>query len=237
VAKIVKHHPSGRFTVDLWTDESERVTVSAKAIVWPRTQKEENSVAAPPSLHAATIESSSGLIQIDAEGYPISKLPDCYKDIQRFDVERWRRYYHAEMDGSLISILELGYWMKDGFYQKPQSGEEDEEAPAAKDADWHYDGPNQQGARVIHVAEGEIAEVFSESFSEEEAEAHARLIVAAPRLLRALKLRMPWKMRDGSPCCCPAGEKEGGNNEPKKMPTVHASVCEDARAALAQVEG
>lgn len=36
VAKIVKHHPSGRFTVDLWTDESERVTVSAKAIVWPR---------------------------------------------------------------------------------------------------------------------------------------------------------------------------------------------------------
>ena len=36
LAKIVKHHTSGRFTVDLWSDESERVTVSAKAIVWPR---------------------------------------------------------------------------------------------------------------------------------------------------------------------------------------------------------
>lgn len=40
LAWIVKHHPSGRFTVDLWRDKSERVTVSAKAIVWPRPEKE-----------------------------------------------------------------------------------------------------------------------------------------------------------------------------------------------------
>jgi hypothetical protein len=100
---------------------------------------------------------------------------------------------------------------------------------------WYYDGPNQQGARVIHVAEGEIAEVFAEAVSEEEAEANARLIAAAPDLLSALQMLMCWTMRDGSPCCCILGEREGDGDQPKKMPSMHASQCEYARAALAQV--
>jgi hypothetical protein len=53
---------------------------------------------------------------------------------------------------------------------------------------WFYDGPNQQDARVVHVAEGEIAQVFDEWCSQEEAEANARLIVAAPTLLAELAL-------------------------------------------------
>jgi hypothetical protein len=80
--------------------------------------------------HAATVESSHGLIQIDAEGYPIGKLPKAYKDIKRFDVERWRRYYHTQVEGSTIGILDLGYWMKDGFYQEPELGDKYDEALA-----------------------------------------------------------------------------------------------------------
>jgi hypothetical protein len=37
-AFLVAVTPSGRFTVDLWNDRSERVT--AKAILWPSTGKE-----------------------------------------------------------------------------------------------------------------------------------------------------------------------------------------------------
>lgn len=62
----------------------------------------------------------------------------------------------------------------------------------------------------------------------------ARLIAAAPELLYALQLLMCWKMRDGSPYCCPAGENEGDFDQPKEMPTIHASGCSDACAALAK---
>jgi hypothetical protein len=40
MAFIVAVTPSGRFTVDLWKDRSERVTVTAKAVLWPSTGKE-----------------------------------------------------------------------------------------------------------------------------------------------------------------------------------------------------
>ena len=39
-AFIVAVTPSGRFIVDLWSDRSERVTVSTKAVLWPSTGKE-----------------------------------------------------------------------------------------------------------------------------------------------------------------------------------------------------
>lgn len=56
-------------------------------------------------------------------------------------------------------------------------------------------------------------------------------------LIYALKLQMHWTMRDGTPCSCPAGENEDDEfTRPKKMPTMHASGCSDARAALAKLK-
>jgi len=53
----------------------------------------------------------------------------------------------------------------------------------------------------------------------------------AGELLEALRFQVSWIMRDGSPCCCPAGKNE---DEPKgKMPTVHSTACEMLRAAIA----
>ena len=52
------------------------------------------------------------------------------------------------------------------------------------------------------------------------------------KLIIALSYQMSWKMRDGSPCCCPAGSTEGDYNETKKMPTHHSTACEMARKAL-----
>jgi len=66
-------------------------------------------------------------------------------------------------------------------------------------------------------------------------EANARLIAAAPDLLDALEALMCWKIRDGSPCCCPAGIDEDDPNGP--MPTVHSTVCQQARAAIAKAKG
>lgn len=54
---------------------------------------------------------------------------------------------------------------------------------------WFYDGQNSCGAHVIHVAQGEIAEAFGDSWSDEgqQAEANAHLIAAAPEMLAALE--------------------------------------------------
>jgi hypothetical protein len=52
---------------------------------------------------------------------------------------------------------------------------------------WNYDGPNAQTAHIIHVADGEIAEAFSEWISNKQAEANANLIAAAPDMLEALE--------------------------------------------------
>lgn len=54
---------------------------------------------------------------------------------------------------------------------------------------WFYDGQNGCGAHVIHVREGEIAEAFGDTWSDDgqQAEANAHLIAAAPELLAALE--------------------------------------------------
>ena len=53
----------------------------------------------------------------------------------------------------------------------------------------------------------------------------------AGELLEALRFQVSWIMRDGSPCCCPAGKDE---DEPKgKMPTQHSTACQMIRTALA----
>ena len=63
----------------------------------------------------------------------------------------------------------------------------------------------------------------------------ANLITAAPELLEALRAQINWKMRDGTPCDCPAGRDE---DEPKgKMPTMHSTSCEMLRAAILKAEG
>ncbi len=57
---------------------------------------------------------------------------------------------------------------------------------------------------------------------------------AAPDMLEALEGLMCWTMRDGTPCSCPAGKDEW---EPKgKMPTLHATSCEEARGAIAKAK-
>ena len=61
----------------------------------------------------------------------------------------------------------------------------------------------------------------------------ARLIAAAPDLLRALRFQASWTMRDGTPCACPAGKNE---DEPKgKMPTVGKVLRERTRDDAAAV--
>lgn len=58
---------------------------------------------------------------------------------------------------------------------------------------------------------------------------------AAPALLAALKFSMNYQMRDGSPCCCPAGVNE---YEPTgKMALVHTTDCDMRRAAIAKADG
>lgn len=65
--------------------------------------------------------------------------------------------------------------------------------------------------------------------------ANGRLMVAAPEILDALQFLADWRMRDGSPCFCPAGRHE---DEPRgKMPAVHSTACITARAAIAKAEG
>jgi hypothetical protein len=64
--------------------------------------------------------------------------------------------------------------------------------------------------------------------------ADALLISAAPELLAAAKLLMNWRMKDGSPCFCTAGENE---SEPSgKMSLLHATSCKQMRAAIAKAE-
>ena len=55
------------------------------------------------------------------------------------------------------------------------------------------------------------------------------------RMREALKMQASWKMRDGSPCACPAGKNE---DEPRgKMPTMHSTACGYLRAALSESSG
>lgn len=59
-------------------------------------------------------------------------------------------------------------------------------------------------------------------------------------LMEALMGLASWKMRDGSPCFCPAGRHEDETPHSqlyvKEMPTFHSTACEDARAAILKTE-
>ena len=101
---------------------------------------------------------------------------------------------------------------------------------------WEFGDPDVHGRKVYgpvvddYADPGELA-VIAEGMTEP----NARLIAAAPEMLEALRLLAHWKMRDGRPCFCPAGENEA---EPTgRMPTVHSTACGEARAAIAKAEG
>jgi len=79
---------------------------------------------------------------------------------------------------------------------------------------------------IIYSGAVEIAQVFDDKDGETNADA----IAAVPQLIAALKMQVNWRMRDGSPCACPAGQNE--DERKGKMPTIHATSCEDLRAAL-----
>ena len=62
-----------------------------------------------------------------------------------------------------------------------------------------------------------------------------RAVNSYDAMKKALEMQIQWRMRDGSPCACPAGRNE---DEPRgKMPTLHSTACEDLRAALALAKG
>lgn len=89
--------------------------------------------------------------------------------------------------------------------------------------------PKRAGWCVVGPSREIIASVYGGGT---QALTDARVLAASFDLLGALQMQMSWKMRDGTPCCCPAGEHEDDMPRPKKMPTVHASNCVEARAAL-----
>ena len=108
---------------------------------------------------------------------------------------------------------------------------------------WHlHDAFGNQDGVGVYRGETQIAGVFGRSRDdlprqEADAETHAnaRLIAAAPDLLNALKMQVTYRMRDGSPCGCPAGREE---DEPTgTMPLHHSTSCQMLRDALANVEG
>lgn len=61
-----------------------------------------------------------------------------------------------------------------------------------------------------------------------------RAVNAYEEMLYALKYQILWKMRDGSPCACPAGKNEEGNFSKGEMPELHSTACEVIRRALAR---
>lgn len=61
-----------------------------------------------------------------------------------------------------------------------------------------------------------------------------RAEILAWGLTRAIDGLMSWTMRDGTRCGCPLGKNEGEPNQPRLMPTLHATCCAEARAALAR---
>ncbi|OHC93781.1 MAG: hypothetical protein A2792_01115 [Sphingomonadales bacterium RIFCSPHIGHO2_01_FULL_65_20] len=90
---------------------------------------------------------------------------------------------------------------------------------------WFYDGQNGCGAHVIHVAQGEIAEAFGDSWSDDgqQAEANAHLIAAAPELLAQLSIALRWLEAIPTATACRANPGEGN--------------LEAIRAAIAKAKG
>ena len=79
-------------------------------------------------MNKIEIGSSSGTVVMDREtGKAIEVSIDYGEvmkknflyDIDRFDLEEWKRTYPGETMPDCIDILDLGYWMKDGSYEEP----------------------------------------------------------------------------------------------------------------------
>jgi hypothetical protein len=68
--------------------------------------------------------SSNGELVIDAEGKVIVAESKYYNDnlknIVRFDLEEYRKYYQGEPAPSSYDILDLGYWTDTGQYEPPE---------------------------------------------------------------------------------------------------------------------
>ena len=95
---------------------------------------------------------------------------------------------------------------------------------------------NTTATRMVMGADNFAVTCVMERLSTpEENIANARLIASAPDLLAALQMQIDWRMRDGSPCACPAGQDE--DEQRGKMPTIHATSCDELRAAIAKATG
>ncbi len=122
---------------------------------------------------------------------------------------------------------EGGYWIDcDSWEHKRRGG-----CRGGTLATAHNDGAGPEGNAKANALRITSAVNACEGISNEALDSNV-----IKDLVRALKLQMSWTMRDGTPCNCPAGENEGDFDQPKKMPTVHASHCEDARAALTKLK-
>lgn len=93
---------------------------------------------------------------------------------------------------------------------------------------WFFDGEDDLGAFVVHVAEGEVAEVFAEWNTPKEAAANAHLIAAAPDMLVALEIAL----RGVEAYADALGR--GGNASDAKMTNDDADLI---RAAIAKARG
>lgn len=81
--------PAGRFVIDLWADKSERICVSAKAVLWPTTIHEENVALGK----RGTITFST---QEAAEGY-LKSLPGRYVGrVSKQTPAKWMVSYHRK---------------------------------------------------------------------------------------------------------------------------------------------
>ena len=87
---------------------------------------------------------------------------------------------------------------------------------------------NNPGRWIAHIE-------FSSGVTGED-RANANLLSLAPELLQALTMQVSWKMRDGSPCACPAGKNEDGEDSKGKMPTTHSTACQHLRDVLMKVK-
>lgn len=98
-----------------------------------------------------------------------------------------------------------------------------------------YEDSEPEGLKIIGSNGKTIANdetYYPWAMTRPNAELIVRAVNAHEDLVKASLGILPWRMRDGSPCGCPAGKDE---DEPKgKMPALHSTACQDMREALAK---
>jgi hypothetical protein len=61
------------------------------------------------------------VVQLTDEPYEYKDGERGYRDIERFDIAEWLKFYpNEEFNG--CDILDIGYWLKDGTYEPPCGG-------------------------------------------------------------------------------------------------------------------